>query len=242
MKEDWKYQPAADLELSSRERFRSTQREVGLVTAILTTLRWALLRTYLRTFHRLSVEGEEHLPKRLPFVLVANHSSHLDALVLASILPAGLNRLVFPIAAGDTFFETRKAAAFASLFMNALPIWRKRCGAHSLDQLKGRLVAEPCGYVVFPEGTRSRSGTMARFKPGIGMMVAGTEVPVIPCLLTGAHEAFPPHARFPRHRKVSVRIGPAMTFKEAPENRAGWESVAEALEDGVRTLIKDQRE
>ncbi len=202
MDPNWKYDSAADLDLSTAERLQGTNREVGLFTTVTTTLRQSLSRAYLRGYHRLDVEGRENLPTGFPLVLVANHSSHLDAITLASVLPVALNRHVFPIAAGDKFFETRRAAAFATLFMNALPIWRKKCGAHSLEQLKKRLVEQPCGYIIFPEGTRSRTGQMARFKQGIGMIVAGTAVPIVPCYLAGAHGAFPPRAHFPRPHKI----------------------------------------
>ena len=89
---------------------------------------WAAIRSYLRIFHRLHVEGIENIPKEPPFVIVANHSSHLDALILASRLSWRLRDDVYPIAAGDTFFETPVAAAFAAIALNALPMWRKRGG------------------------------------------------------------------------------------------------------------------
>lgn len=52
--------------------------------------------------------------------------------------------------------------------MNALPIWRTNCGAHSLEDLRGRLRRGQSVYVLFPEGTRTRDGAMGKFKPGIG--------------------------------------------------------------------------
>ena len=166
--EDWNYKSARDLDLKSGDAIKCVRREAGLGTRVASSLRWLMVRAYLKGFHRLEVDRRDRLPKELPFIMAANHSSHLDALVLASILPARLNSIVFPIAAGDTFFETRPAAAFASLFMNALPIWRRNCGAHSMEILRDRLEEEPCGYIIFPEGTRSRTGDMARFKPGVG--------------------------------------------------------------------------
>ena len=63
---------------------------------------------------------------------------------------------IFPIAAGDVFFETPAWAAFAAGIMNALPMWRKKFGPHALQELRQRLVEEPCAYILFPEGARSR--------------------------------------------------------------------------------------
>lgn len=238
--DDWRYDPARDLGLSDAESYRSVRREVGLATTLLTTLRWLVVRSYLRVFHRLRVEGREHLPKGLPIILVANHSSHLDALTLASVLSVEQNRQVFPIAAGDHFFETPAVAMFTSLLMNALPIWRKNCGAHALQALRERIDGEtaldPCGYILFPEGTRSRSGEMARFKPGIGRLVAGTAVAVVPCFLEGVHAAFPPHRRCPRPGRVVLKIGEPLRFAGISNDSKGWRQVAAVVEKSVREL------
>ena len=102
--EDWRFQPARDLGLTREERRKSLQREVGLESAISSLLwRW-LTRAPLRLVHRLEIIGRQNLPKQTPFVIVANHSSHLDAVILAACLPIRFAGRVFPIAAGDTFF------------------------------------------------------------------------------------------------------------------------------------------
>jgi len=234
--DDWNYKSAKDLGLTAGESMKSVRREVGLITTLTSTLRWALIRTYLRLYHRWKVCGREHLPAQLPLILVCNHTSHLDALALASVLPVNLNRGMFPIAAGDTFFETTPVAAFASMFMNALPIWRRNCTAHSLEDLRARLVDEPCGYIIFPEGTRSRTGKMGRFKPGVGKLVAGADVPVVPCHLEGASRALPPDLKWPRPVGITLRIGSPLYFGETPNNREGWNHVATELQTAVEGL------
>src|ERR1043166_6361677 len=127
---DWKLEPAHDLGLPLKERTRSLRREAGLAETLLHWASWSVIRNFLALYHRLEITGREHVPASPPFVLVANHASHLDALVLASPLPARIRDRVFPIAAGDTFFETPAAAVFAAFILNALPIWRKNCGPH----------------------------------------------------------------------------------------------------------------
>ena len=186
---DWDYDPAQDLDLPLEERLRSVKRETGLAGTLVQLLWGGCVRTYLKLYHRLGVEGREHLPRDTPFVMVANHSSHLDVLALSSVLPRKIQHSIFPIAAGDTFFTTPRLAFLAALFLNALPMWRRNCGSHALKALRERLVIGHCAYILFPEGTRSRTGELGRFKSGLGMIVAGTEVPVVPCFLAGAHEA-----------------------------------------------------
>src|SRR6185369_11630490 len=188
---DWSYKPAADAGLPLGERARSLRRESGLIETIGHVCWWSVVRVYLRLWHRLSLRGLEHVPREPPFVLVANHSSHLDALALGAPLPWRLRDRLFPIAAGDTFFEVPAVSLLAAGLINALSLWREKCGPKALLELRRRLVEEPCAYILFPEGTRSRDGTMAGFKAGMGMIVAGTEAPVVPCYIEGAFAALP---------------------------------------------------
>ena len=234
--DNWQYRPARDLGLTPSARRASLDREPGPLAA---TSGWAwrvVVRTYLRVVHRLRVSGREHLPAAAPYVLVANHASHLDALVLAAAVPPGVAGRLFPLAAGDTFFTTPAVSAFASGVLNALPMWRDRVGAHALDTLRERLAEDGCVYVLFPEGTRSRTGAMGAFKPGVGHLVAGTAVPVVPCYLSGTHRAFPPDRRMPRPAHVALTFGPPLTFADVPDTRDGWREVARRAEAAVRAL------
>jgi 1-acyl-sn-glycerol-3-phosphate acyltransferase len=234
--EEWQYRPAGDLHLKPGAALRSLQREAGLISGITQTGWRALVRIYLRGYHRLRVEGAEHLPSQPPFVMIANHTSHLDALILASAMPWRLRRSVFPIAAGDVFFETPAVALFSAMMLNALPMWRKRCGSHAMQELRDRLLGGPSIYILFPEGTRSRDGGMGRFKPGLGMIVAGAPVPIVPCHLEGAFAAIPPGAHLPRPLPLRLRIGAPLTFADAPNERSGWQDIATRLETAVAAL------
>src|SRR5438105_12154297 len=200
--EEWRFEPAHDFGLSAEQRRQSLRREAGLESAI-SCLLWRLItRFYLALAHRLEICGRENLPKRPPFVLVANHASHLDAIILGGILPLRFVGAVFPIAAGDTFFTKRSSSIFATACMNALPIWRKNCGAHSLEDLRERLLKGTAASIIFPEGTRTRTGAMASFKPGLAGLVAGTSVPIVPCYWNGPLAALPASATMPRWTKI----------------------------------------
>jgi len=234
--DDWKYKPAQDLGIGEADRMRSVKRESGLVGLVGRNLWWWWVRGVLRLTERIEVVGRENLPLAPPFVLVANHSSHLDVMVLATALPLRLRNCVFPLAAGDTFFETPAIAAFATGMLNALPMWRKNCGHHAIDTLRQRLVSEPCGYILFPEGTRSRTGQMNPFRHGVGMLVAGASVAVIPCHLHGTFEALPPGAKWPRPARIVLSIGQPHNFESLPNERNAWSAIAQTLEQAVRNL------
>ena len=233
---EWEYKPAGDTGLRPADQWRSLHREAGLPSALAHGAWCALTSGYLKLFHRFKVEGRGHLPAQPPFVVVANHSSHLDALALAVGLPSTLRDRAFPIAAGDTFFETKPMAAFAAIFLNALPMWRKKCGSHAMETLRERLVGGDTIYLLFPEGTRSRNGAMTDFRAGIGMLVAGTNVPVVPAYLDGCFAAMPPEARLPRPTPISLRFGAPVAFGTVANDRDGWREVAATLEKQVRAL------
>lgn len=234
--EDWRLEPARDLDLVGADRHRSYYRESGLVANIARFGWWTMMRASLKVLHRLKIHGREHLPQHPSFVLVANHASHLDAMVLGSTLPLRLRDQLFPLAAGDVFFHTPALAAFSATVLNALPVWRKKVGAHAIRKLRERLIDEPSIYILFPEGGRTRDGSMKPFKSGIGMMTAGTSVPVVPCHLSGTFEAFPAESFIPRLHRVSIRIGKPRIFEHLENRRPGWDEVSRTLETDVRAL------
>ncbi|MED5446858.1 MAG: lysophospholipid acyltransferase family protein [Planctomycetota bacterium] len=238
--EDWTLRPAKDLDLAGADRHRSYDRESGLVANVARFAWWTMIRGSLKLMHRLEIHGRENLPEFPSFVLVANHASHLDALVLGATLPLKLRDQLFPLAAGDVFFHTPALAAFSATVLNALPVWRKKVGAHAIQQLRSRLIDEPSIYILFPEGGRTRDGSMRPFKSGIGMMTAGTQVPVVPCHLEGTFEAFPPESYLPRLHKVTVRIGVPRTFEHLDNRRPGWDEVSGLLEKDIKTLAGEQ--
>lgn len=234
----WKFRPAADHGLAFRDRLKSLHRETGLLGALGRFATWLLVRLYLRTYHRLRVRGTEWLPQRPPFVLVANHASHLDALVLAACLPLGWCDRTFALAAGDAFFTSLPGSIMVTTMLNALPIWRKKTRREHLQALRARLLERRSVYILFPEGTRSRDGHMVPFKAGLGPLVAGAAIPVVPCHITGAFDALAPHAHWPRPRPIVLKIGRPRLFAEIENSMAGWTSIAATMEGAVRELAR----
>jgi 1-acyl-sn-glycerol-3-phosphate acyltransferase len=234
--DDWKIEPARDSGLVEAERWKSLRRESGLISTGIHIVCWSLIRTYLAVWHRLRIVGWDNVPSEPPFVLVANHTSHMDALVLASHLSWRLRDQVFPIAAGDVFFDQPVKSALSSMILNALPMWRKHCGPQALRELRQRLLAEPCAYILFPEGKRSRDGNLLPFKNGLGMLIAGTPVPVIPCHLQGCFDALRPGTWRPRNRPISLQVGSPLQFAEVSNSRSGWEQISDRIRNAVIEL------
>ncbi len=239
--EPWNLQPAHDTGLTPSERFRSVRREKGLLESFAHHACFSLIRSYFAVAHRLTIIGKEKLPMHGPFVLAANHCSHLDALALGAALTPRHRERAFPIAAGDVFFQSTVASTFSAIMLNALPMWRKNCGPHALVDLRRKLQEEKAIFIIFPEGGRSRDGSMKPFKHGLGMLVAETNVPVVPCGLAGAFEALPSDRKLPRPVAIKLAIGDALQFALTANDRTGWSQIAARVESCVRALVTQAR-
>ena len=88
-------------------------------------------------------------------------------------------------------------------------------------------------------GTPRHAAFRADIVPaGVGALVAGTSIPVVPACLTGAHEAWPPSQGCPSPGPISLSIGQALTFQEQVNQRDAWRQIAAELEERVRALSK----
>ncbi len=228
------YGAALALERKAVEHLRRFPRRPDALVNALRLLVALVIRGLLRVYCRFEIIGQEHLPNDdESFVLVGNHSSHLDSVCLLAALPLRRLPRAFPVAAEDYFFRSLPRTWFATVVMNALPFARQMRVRESLA-LCARLLAEPGSVLlIFPEGTRSRSGTMQAFKPGIGALLAESGASVLPCYLEGAFRAWPKGQRLPRPRKVRLIIGAARTF-------GGGEAGAIAAE--LRRAVEELRE
>lgn len=235
MMRDFRFRPVAPLDA---DRSRVVPSRPELVAGLVLLGCCLATRLWLRVFHRLRIEGRENLPATGSFAIVANHASHLDALCLMAMLPWDRALTVHPAAAADYFFRGRPTAALSRWLLNAVPFARGSGSDSSIDQCRRILARRDRVLILFPEGTRARHRGLGRFRSGIGRIVAGTPVPIVPCHLEGTRRAWPKGCRLPRPRNVTLRIGRPRTFAHLPANRAGARHVATMLERDVRSLSR----
>ncbi len=232
----WQYDPARDLEQPFLDRLRKFPREPDILVYGARLGAALLIRSWLGTYHRLRICGRENLPGSGSFVMVANHASHLDILCLLAALPFSSLHRAFPAAAQDYFFVHPARLFFAAVVVNALPFERHASPRKSLSLCRQLLDNPGNILVIFPEGTRSQTGEMAEFKPGVGLLVAGSPCPVVPCYLDGAARAWPKGAWFPRPRKVTLNIGEPRLFAHLDRGKESALKIAAELREAVVAL------
>jgi 1-acyl-sn-glycerol-3-phosphate acyltransferase len=169
-------------------------------------------------------------------VIVANHCSHLDTLCLLAALPLRKLHRAFPAAAADYFFQSVPRIWLAAVVVNALPFSRQTHVRQSLS-LCGELLANPGNIlIIFPEGTRSQTGETRDFKSGVGALVAGRDVNVLPCYLEGAFAAWPKGRRLPRPKKVRLIVGAPRNYRSHTSEKPEIGAIASELCDAVKEL------
>jgi len=227
---------ALTFERKTVARLRRFPREPDQFVHGLRLLVALIIRGLLRLYHRFEIVGREHLPNDESFVLVANHSSHLDTLCLLAALPLRRLHRAFPVAAEDYFFRGLPRTWFAAVVMNAMPFARQMRVRESLF-ICGQLLAQPGNVlIIFPEGTRSKTGETQLFKSGIGALLAGRDVSVLPCYVQGTFRAWPKGRRLPRPGKVRLIVGTARNYAGRGGEKSETGAIARELQRAVQEL------
>jgi long-chain acyl-CoA synthetase len=156
------------------------------------------------------VRGEAYIPQHTNFIVAANHSSHLDMGALKVALGDAGHELA-SLAAADYFFKNKWRRAYFKNLTNLVPMERSGSIRKSLG-IAERVLRNGKSLVLFPEGTRSRTGEMTDFLPSLGYLALHSDVGILPAYIEGAHEAMPVGATIPKKRELSVGFGPFLTI------------------------------
>jgi glycerol-3-phosphate dehydrogenase (NAD(P)+) len=200
------------------------------VNPILYGLVRLILVPFFRVYFRLERIGSDHLPQTGPLLLAANHRSFLDPFVIGALA----RRPVYYVAKRELFERRWQAWVLNSL--GAFPIDRGASDQDAMATARAILRRGDC-VVIFPEGTRVRSGTLGSPRRGIGRLALESGVHVIPVAVIGTEEVR--RGWRIRPRKVRIRCGSPLGFPTVEHPSPG---LAAAVTERVWACISLQWE
>ena len=187
---------------------------------------------------RPTVVGRQNVPTTGPFIIASNHLSFIDSMVIPLMAP----RRVGYLAKAEYFTGTGISGWLTrTLFtaLGALPVEREthRAAQAALDTAMTVLNAGG-GFGIYPEGTRSRDGRLARGKTGVGWLALTADCPVVPVAVVGTDRVQPIGASWPRPHHVSVIFGAPLTFPEL-KGKAGNGKARREVTDTIMEAIAE---
>ena len=195
----------------------------------------AALALIARLISGATVRWTEPLPADRQRVFFANHTSHLDFMVIWSALPPELRRLTRPVAGGDYWSKGPIKRFLSSRVFNAILIERPSATAAISNATKSiesiaDAMGDNCSIIVFPEGTRSMTGDVLPFKSGLYhlcRMKPGLEL--VPVYLANMNRILPKGEVLPVPLIGRVIVGAPMHFNPAEDKGAFLARARDAL-------------
>lgn len=193
----------------------------------------AIARPLAMVLFRLKVYGRDNVPSQGGVLIVSNHQSYLDPI----LLPIRLKRPVNYIAKSE-LFRNRIFGWFLRSILNAFPV---RQGHGDVRAVKETIRRLRQGHVmtIYPEGARTEDGEIGPLQPGVAFIIKRAKVSVVPAVIVGAYDAWPIHRRFFRCRPIYIQFGPPIDFtgQDDAETLATIEQTLQTMFEALRTKV-----
>jgi 1-acyl-sn-glycerol-3-phosphate acyltransferase len=205
-------------------------------------LQWRYQGSQVRKYCKpLDVRGAENLSDlRGPAIFIGNHTSHMDSMVMLYSIPRRYRTRLFFGGAADRWFlkgrkEIKKQGWWNSLQGN-FPVHRSG-GSATLDYPKW-LIDKGFSIAIFPEGTRSGSGKLGKFRHGVAILALAKDVPVVPMYFDGLAAIRPKGSQELRPAPAIAMIGRPVRFQSGtsvPDATSRLKHAVEALRDELHS-------
>lgn len=182
---------------------------------------------------RLDVQGLENVPAQGPFLLLANHQSYLDPILIQAVV----RRQIYTMAKSTQFSDRLTGALLRRL--KTFPVRRFETDPQAVRIVLRRL-SEGQGVGIYPEGERSWDGRLQPPRRGVLRLILRAGVPVVPCGISGAYDIWPRWDRgLRRGGTVRIRFGEPMRFphlRDRAEREAALERTRDRLVEALAAL------
>ena len=197
------------------------------------SLAWKLAQVFCRIFTTccfdLKVYGQKHVPRHGGVLLVANHQSYLDPILVGVRLERPLNYI-----AKSELFENRHLARLLR-WLNSFPV---RQGAGDVGAIRETIARLQAGraLIIFPEGSRTNNGELLPIERGVSLILRRVRVPVIPVIIDGSYQAWPTDQSIFQPRKIRLSYGPAMEVSGLNDKE-----IVRLIEKTLRRMLEEMR-
>jgi len=196
---------------------------------------WSILRVFMFLYCRLKIYGSENIPKTGGVIIASNHIAGADPPFVGN----AINRELYFFAKIELFKNPILRVLISSL--NSIPVKRGIFDRSALARSE-EVLKKGYGLILFPEGTRSRTGELGSGKPGIGMLARKAMVPILPAYIENSRAFW----KLPfTGKRIRVRFGrplPLDLLASYPDDKEGYRAIAEAVMAAIGELKKQSEE
>jgi 1-acyl-sn-glycerol-3-phosphate acyltransferase len=182
---------------------------------------------FLVPVFRVRVYGREHIPADGGALIVSNHQSFFDPVLIG----VGLHREVHYMARASLFRNFLFRRLIVSL--NAFPIKREGVDVTAMREAIAR-IREGRLVLVFPEGTRTRDGSLGEVRRGLTLISERAQTTIVPAVIQGAYQAWPRGAKMIRPHRIGVAFGPRISYDQ--QSRMSSEELSATVADQWSSL------
>lgn len=201
-----------------------------------------VVKPFMTLVMGIHVVGREHLPEG-QFVLVANHSSHLDTLVLLSLFPLDTLLRIRPVAAADYWTKNPLIHALTRFLFHILPIPRRGITPENNPlRLMEEALEAGDSLLIYPEGTRDYGEDIGPFKPGVAhLLKRHPELPCVPVYIRNTARILPKGTFLFVPLFVDVVVGKPLVFPPEMTKKEIRSRLEEAVRDLARRLEESDK-
>ena len=188
-------------------------------------------RLLFKVYNRLSFKGTENIPAHGPIIIASNHQSYLDGALVSIGLPMKILR--------DSYFyatEEHMQGAFRQYYArhNNIVIMERGNLRDSILKL-AEVLKRGKNVIIFPEGSRTRTGRLTDFKKTFAILSRELQVPILPVCIRGAFEALPRSRHFVLPHKIEVEFLKPVV----PDSKLSYDEIANQVKQVINRKILD---